>query len=318
MSELLMSPPRDDKTVRRDIRDLLTSAGGLKANFVVLAGQDIGRTFPIEKAELSIGRGENADIYIDDEDVSRQHARIEVTADAILLTDLGSTNGTLVNGQKIRNRKLEDGDRIQVGNLTVLKFNFLDNIEEEFNEQLYTAANKDFLTQIYNRKYFVDRLKMEISYARRHETALTLLILDLDHFKKINDTYGHSAGDMILKQFASQIALSKRHEDLFARYGGEEFVLLLRGTPKETSIAIAEKIRMKVEQLHFNADGNDVTLTVSIGLGTFYKNNYKNNETFLRATDSLLYRAKREGRNRVFYSREGLADSFKLDLGSLH
>lgn len=305
--------PRDDKTVRRDIRDLLTSAGGLKANFVVLAGQDIGRTYPIEKAELQIGRGEQSDIFIDDEDVSRNHAKVEVTADAILLKDLGSTNGTFVNGRKITERKLEDGDRLQIGNLTVLKFNFVDDMEEEFNEQLYTAANKDFLTQIYNRKYFLDRLKMEISYARRHETPLSLLILDLDFFKRVNDKYGHLAGDAVLKEFATEISASKRHEDLFARYGGEEFILLLRDTPKETAIQIAEKIRTKIDELVFNVDGQGIKLSVSIGLSTFYKNNYKNDETFLRAADSLLYRAKKEGRNRVFFSKEGLSESFKTD-----
>lgn len=308
-----MSHPRDDKTVRRDIRDLLTSAGGLKANFVVLAGQDIGRTFPIEKAELQIGRGEQSDIYIDDEDVSRNHAKVEVTADAILLKDLGSTNGTFVNGRKIIERKLEDGDRLQIGNLTVLKFNFVDDMEEEFNEQLYTAANKDFLTQIYNRKYFLDRLKMEISYARRHETPLSLLILDLDFFKRVNDKYGHLAGDAVLKEFATEISASKRHEDLFARYGGEEFILLLRDTPKETAIQIAEKIRTKIDERVFNVDGQGLKLSVSIGLATFHKNNYKNDETFLRAADSLLYRAKKEGRNRVFFSKEGLSESFKTD-----
>jgi diguanylate cyclase (GGDEF)-like protein len=312
-----MSPPRDDKTVRRDIRDLLTSSGGLKANFVVLAGADIGRTFPIEKSELIVGRGEQSDIFIDDEDVSRSHAKVEVTADAILLKDLGSTNGTLVNGRKITERRLEDGDRIQIGNLTVLKFNFLDNMEEEFNEQLYTAANKDFLTQIYNRKYFLDRLKMEFSYARRHETALSLLLMDLDFFKKVNDTHGHLAGDAILKQFTNEISTSKRHEDLFARYGGEEFVVLLRGTPKETAIQIAEKIRAKIEQFPFQAEEASLNLTVSIGLVTFFRNNYKNDETFLRAVDSLLYRAKKEGRNRVYYSKEGVSDSFKPDPGSL-
>ncbi|MFH1262390.1 MAG: GGDEF domain-containing protein [Pseudomonadota bacterium] len=303
--------PRDDKTVRRDIRDLLTASGNLKANFVVLAGADIGRTFPIEKVELIIGRGDQSDIFIDDEDVSRSHAKIEVLADAIVLKDLGSTNGTLVNGRKIAERKLEDGDRIQVGNLTVLKFNFLDNMEEEFNEQLYTAANKDFLTQIYNRKYFLDRLKMELSYARRHETPLSLLILDLDFFKKVNDKHGHLAGDAILKQLTAEISTTKRQEDLFARYGGEEFVLLLRGTPKETAIQIAEKLRSKVEQIVFNVDGIDLKLTVSIGLATFSRNNYKNDETFLRAADALLYRAKKEGRNRIFFSKEGLSDSFK-------
>lgn len=306
-------PPVDDKTLRRNVKDLVTSSTRVKANFVVLAGVDIGRKYPLNKNSLQIGRNESCDIFIDDEDVSRNHARIEIKEDLILLEDLGSTNGTLVNGKEIKTCVLKDGDRIQIGNTTVLKFNFLDDIEDTYNERLYTAANKDYLTGIYNKKYLLDRLRMEISYARRHQTPLSLIIFDLDFFKQVNDEYGHLAGDQILKQMAAHIVTMKRQEDLFARYGGEEFVLLLRDTPKETAIQIAEKLRSRIEELPFVVDENHVQISISIGVATFLRNNYKNGDTFLRAADQQLYKAKKEGRNRVHFTKEGLPSDFKIE-----
>jgi two-component system cell cycle response regulator len=209
----------DDKTIRRTTKDLSNvEEQSRKANFVVLAGQDIGRKYDVEKNEIYVGRNETCEIFIDDEDVSRVHAKVITEGEYVYIQDLGSTNGLLVNGVKIQRQKLQDGDRVQIGNLTVLKFNFVDEMEDSFNEQLYNAANKDYLTQIYNKKYFLDRLKMEFSYSKRHNTPLSLMLFDLDFFKKINDTYGHLAGDQILKQFAHEINFIKRHEDLFARY----------------------------------------------------------------------------------------------------
>ena len=308
-------PPRDDKTAKHPIRDLLNSSE-VKANFVVLAGQDIGRKYPINRSELTIGRAENSDIFVDDVDVSRNHAHVEVKGEVIYISDLGSTNGTLVNGKPIVRHPLMDGDRVQLGNLTILKFNFLDSIEDTFNEQLYNSANKDFLTQIYNKKYFLDRLKMEFSYSRRHESPLSLIVLDIDYFKRINDTYGHVAGDHVLKELAAQISAIKRQEDLFARFGGEEFVLLLRDAPKETAIQIADKLRSRIEETEFLADEQKIPVTVSLGVATFFSNNYKNHETFFRAADSYLYRAKKEGRNRVQFAKDGTA--MKLEPEQTH
>lgn len=289
----------DESTVRRDVQDLLNSASPLKANFVVIAGQDIGRKYAIQKSELSIGRDDSCDIVINDDDVSRNHAQITVQPAAIVIEDLGSTNGTLVNGVRVSKHILNDGDRVQIGNLTVFKFNFFNQLEESYSEQLYTAANKDFLTGLYNKKYFKDRLKMEMSHTKRHGNPLSLIIFDLDHFKQLNDKYGHVAGDDVLKELALQISKMKRQEDLFARYGGEEFVLLLRDTPKETAIQIAEKIRSKVSELKLTFDEEEIQVTVSIGLATFRGNNHKNEETFVRTADQQLYRAKKAGRNRL-------------------
>lgn len=289
----------DESTVRRDVQDLLNSQSPLKANFVVLAGQDIGKNFPIQKSEFSIGRGESCDICINDEDVSRNHARVTVLASAIVLEDLGSTNGTLVNGEKIQRHILNDGDRVQVGNHTVFKFNFFNELEESYSEKLYTEANKDFLTSLYNKKYFMDRLKTEMSHTRRHGNPLSLVIFDLDFFKQINDKHGHVAGDQILRELAAQLSKMKRHEDLLARYGGEEFVLLLRDTSKDTAIQIAEKLRARVSEVRFALDHEQISITVSVGLSTFTGENYKSEETFVRAADKQLYRAKQAGRNRV-------------------
>lgn len=293
------NPVVEERTVRRDVQDLLNSASPLKANFTVIAGQDIGRKFPIQKSELSIGRGDTCEIVIDDEDVSRNHARVLIEPSAIILEDLGSTNGTLVNGVRISRHILNDGDRIQIGNLTVLKFNFFNELEDTYSETLYTAANKDFLTGLYNKKYFMDRLKTEMSHTRRHGNPLSLIIFDLDHFKSFNDKYGHVAGDNILKDMAQHISKMKRQEDLFARYGGEEFVLLLRDTPKDTAIQIAEKIRSKVSEVRFQVDQENLQVTLSVGLATFLGQNHKNEDTFIRTADQQLYRAKKAGRNRL-------------------
>lgn len=299
-------PRLDDKTTKRDIQDLARSSRTSRANFVVLVGHDIGRKYALNKPMTMIGRVDTCDIYIDDEDVSRNHAQIDLKDDSLFIKDLGSTNGTLVNGKRVEEHRLADGDRVQVGSLTVFKFSYSDDLEETFNEQLYNSANRDYLTQIYNKKYFLDRLKMEFSYSRRHEVPLSLVIFDLDHFKRINDTFGHTAGDYVLKELAAQINAIKRQEDLFARYGGEEFVLLLRDTEKDTAIAIADKLRSRVEDIEFIFEGHRMPVTISAGITTFTSDNYKNVDTFFRAADTQLYRAKRAGRNRVQFTKEGV------------
>lgn len=305
---------QDDKTIRRDTVDLTESKDTRKANFVVLAGQDIGRKYDVESEEMYIGRNEMCEIFVDDEDVSRIHAKIDATSDYVYIEDLGSTNGTLVNGDKIKRHQLEDGDRIQVGSMTVLKFNYVDEIEESFNEQLYNAANKDYLTQVYNKKYFIDRLKMEFSYSKRHAAPLSLMIFDIDFFKKINDTHGHLAGDSLLKQFATTIDQTKRQEDLFARYGGEEFILLLRNTNIETSISIAEKIRKKIETSKFKIDKKNIPVTVSIGVSVLVGENFSTYQELIRSADRQLYIAKENGRNQVRHTTDNKGSNPKLNL----
>lgn len=295
----------DERTIRRDVEDLASRPSGLKAHFVVIAGQDIGRKYPIGESEIIIGRVDSCDISINDDDVSRNHAKVSVSPSGVLIEDLGSTNGTLINGQKVEKHLLNDGDRIQIGNVTVFKFNFFDELEESFNEQLYQAANKDHLTGCYNKKYFLDRLHMEMSHTQRHHSPLSLILFDLDHFKSINDVHGHVAGDQILKEVAQSVESFKRHEDLFARYGGEEFVLLLRDTPKAQAVQIAKKICAHIEELNIEIEDQKIPVTVSIGLDTFVgKREFKNSEDFIRKADHQLYEAKKNGRNQVKFEAD--------------
>ena len=173
-----------------------------------------------------LGRAADADLLLDDEGVSRRHAQIVLDGADYWIEDLGSTNGILVNGEKVKRAILSDSDRIQVGTNVLLKFTFQDELEESYQKKLYEQATKDALTGVHNKKYFVDHLKTEFAYAYRHHEPLSLILLDIDYFKKVNDTYGHVAGDIILKEMATVVNETLRQEDLFARYGGEDHCLL--------------------------------------------------------------------------------------------
>ena len=293
----------EDRTVRKNIKETFNRIEDIKACFVVLSGQDIGKNFEISRKKFFIGRNPKCDIPVNDDEVSRKHARVEVSNEGIVIHDLGSTNGTLINGMKVKKHLLQDGDRVQIGSFTILKFNYLDALENTFNEELYNSANKDFLTGIYNKKYFLDRLGMELSYARRHSTPLSLLFFDLDHFKKINDQHGHLAGDFILKEMCQKIKSGKRQEDLFARYGGEEFVLLLRDAPPEKVFIIAENIRKTVKKHRFKFEGKLIPVAISVGISVFNESMHKNPEKLIRTADDELYKAKRAGRNRTSFSQ---------------
>jgi len=268
-----------------------------------LAGQDIGKNYEIDKKMFFIGRNTTCDIHVNDEDVSRKHARVEVKPEGITIHDLGSTNGTLVNGMKVKKHLLQEGDRIQVGSFTILKFNYLDALENTFNEELYNSANRDFLTTLYNKKYFLDRLSIEFSFSRRHKTALSLVIFDIDHFKKINDKHGHVAGDLILRDMSLKVKSQKREEDLLARFGGEEFMLILRDTSAEKAILIAEHMRESIKKHKFKFEKKNISVTVSIGIAVLEDNNFNNIQDFIKAADKELYKAKKQGRNRTYCSQ---------------
>ena len=165
-----------------------------RAYVIVIAGPNVGEMFKVSGL-TEVGRGQTVGIRIHDTEISRRHARLTVEGDRVLVEDLGSTNGTFVNGQPIDKVALSDGDKIQVGTTTILKFSYHDDLDEQFQRHMYEAALRDGLTGAYNKKYLSDRMESELAYAARHRSPLSLVIFDLDHFKKINDTYGHLAGD---------------------------------------------------------------------------------------------------------------------------
>ena len=196
---------------------------------VVIAGAHLGEIFPVE-GEIIIGRDPESNLRLaEDEGVSRRHARVTPVADGALLADLGSQNGTYVDGERVQERVLKEGMKVRIGQTTVLKFARYDAVEEAAQRQLLESALRDGLTRAFNRRYFVERLGAEIRFAERHAQPLALLMLDIDHFKQLNDSHGHLIGDDVLRAVVGVLNDTLRAEDVLARYGGEEFSVLVRG-----------------------------------------------------------------------------------------
>jgi len=280
------------------------------ACLVAINGAHIGRKYPLDGDEQMIGRGKDAAIQVDDEAASRRHAVLEAHGVQLVLRDLGSTNGTLVNERPIREHVLQDGDCIQIGT-TLLKFLAGNNVEWSYHDEIYRLTTFDPVTQAYNKRYFLQELERELSRCQRHKKELALVMLDIDHFKAINDEYGHVAGDHVLRQCSERILGMIRSEDTFARFGGEEFTLLLPETGKAEAERTAEKIRAAISATPFRGQEREIPLSMSFGiadLGEYIATTASGQadstlqldiEAFIRLADERLYRAKREGRNRV-------------------
>ena len=266
----------------------------------VLTGTATGQMFKLPRGEAWIGRAPDAAVRLIDDGVSRQHARLKLETDTPWVEDSGSRNGTFVNGARIRERTtLQDGDKIQVGRTTVLRFAYHDEIDESFHENLMSSALRDPLTRLFNKRYFLDRLDSELKFARRHETSLSLLMIDLDHFKKINDTHGHLAGDAVLINFAGVLTRAVRNEDVVARFGGEELAIILRAIPLDPALHLAERLRRLLEQTDTEFSGQILKATASIGAAGYPTTKAETIEQLIEAADKALYRAKDTGRNRV-------------------
>jgi diguanylate cyclase (GGDEF)-like protein len=288
----------EDKTVVATSLAPAAPGSGKRAQLVVLAGVNVGEMYNLQGTTL-IGRGRDADIRIQGDGISRQHARMKVGPDGVEIEDLGSTNGSFVNGERIERAKLEDGDKIQLGTATILKFTYQDEIEEDFQRQMFESASRDALTQAYNKRFFLERLGVEFAYAIRHKALLSLVLFDIDHFKRINDTYGHLAGDYVLATLAKTVSPMIRTEDTFARYGGEEFVILSRSTDPPSAAMVSERVRQHVEHHPFEFEGKRLHVTVSVGLAGMPHPDIKVAEDLVARADKALYEAKNGGRNRV-------------------
>lgn len=270
------------------------------ACFLVIAGKQTGAMVKLETKEMTIGRSEEASFQIDDESVSRQHAKITRLPDeSVAVEDLHSTNGTFCNGERIEARVLQDGDKIQIGSTTIIKFSYQDSTEEEFQRHQYDSAMRDPLTHCFNKRFFLDRLPREWAFAKRHSKPLSIALLDIDHFKIINDTHGHLAGDRVLRMLGSLLEKKLRAEDIFVRYGGEEFALIMRETPLPNALLAAERIRRIAEEAAFVHEGKKLPLTISIGVATGPAPGIDSLQGLLKTADTNLYRAKQTGRNRV-------------------
>jgi diguanylate cyclase (GGDEF)-like protein len=276
-------------------------AGGKRdrAYLVVLAGASVGEMYKVEGDKVVIGRGQKAQIRLFDDGISREHAQILIEGRHIVLQDLGSTNGTFCNGLKVDRRELVDGDKILVGSTTILKFTYHDNLDEMFQKQMYESALRDGLTKAFNKKYFTDRLESEFTFASRHTSALALVLFDIDHFKKVNDTYGHQAGDHVLSEISALLSGALRAEDVFARYGGEEFAVICRGSDQNQAQVVGERLRKSVEGHRFVYDGKHIPVTISVGIAVLPNPAVKDANDIIGFADQALYQSKNGGRNRV-------------------
>ena len=268
-----------------------------KACLVVIYGPELGKRASLGQAVFEIGRSSRSDLPIDQESISRHHARISYDGQRHVIEDLGSTNGTFVNDQTVKRQPLADGDQVKLGR-SILKYMSGDNIEANYHEEIYRLMTMDALTQTHNRRYFNEALEREYNRSMRYRRALSLLLFDIDHFKQINDTYGHVAGDSVLRQLAMVVKPRLRSQDVLARVGGEEFAVLLPEVDLPGARIAGEKVRKLVEGARFMVDSKEFGCTVSVGVTTFDARMTTAGMLY-EAADKNLYVAKNGGRNRV-------------------
>jgi diguanylate cyclase (GGDEF)-like protein len=259
----------------------------------------VGEMHKIDGPEVVIGRAMSATVRLNDDGISRRHCRVLSIGGQVIIEDLGSANGTLVNGEMIQHHVLNEGDKIRLGSTTTLKFTYQDKLDESFQQQMIDAALRDGLTRTYNKKFFQDRLETEFAYARRHKTMLSLVMFDVDYFKRVNDNYGHLAGDAVLVHLARITQATIRTEDVLARYGGEEFAVICRGIALLNAGVLGERLRARVEQENFDYQGTRLPVTISVGVAALPEANVTTPSELVRDADAALYEAKRSGRNRV-------------------
>lgn len=258
----------------------------------------LGKRFVLDRNQIGIGRGADNVIVLDGDSVSRRHAQIERRSNRWYVVDNGSTNGTYLNEEQIvREAPLNNSDRLKVGP-TILKFLSGADAEAKYHEEIYRMTIVDGLTQIHNKRYLYEALEREVLRARRHGRPLSILMFDIDFFKRVNDQYGHLAGDHVLRELARVVQGRIRRDEVFARYGGEEFVIALPETPLEGAVSLAENLRARVAEHTFVFQGERIPVTVSIGAAVLAPDDKTATELVQRA-DEKLYEAKRGGRNRV-------------------
>jgi diguanylate cyclase (GGDEF)-like protein len=243
---------------------------------------------------------------IQEASVSRQHAQFVLIGDQVAVEDLGSSNGTFLNDAPVKQQTpMKDGDIVRLGTV-LLKFFAHDNVDSVMHDKIYQMATIDAGTKIFNKQYLLDALESEFKYSVTYNRELSIIYYDLDKFKPVNDTYGHNAGDYILRESAALVKAAVRKDDILGRFGGEEFVIVLPNTNKSTAAELAERIRQKHEAHGFVIDFNDGgqikkvnhTQTISLGVEQLHPE-LKTPKDLLEAADKKLYHSKSTGRNKV-------------------
>lgn len=267
---------------------------------IVIYGHEMGRRVQVGTEPLTIGRSPNCEIPVDQESVSRKHCRIEFEDGEFVVCDLGSTNGTYLNDELVEPRgRLRHGDQLKVGR-TILKFIVGDDVEVQYHEEIYRLMTTDGLTQLSNRRYFDEMLDREVARAKRYKRSFSLLVFDLDHFKRVNDRLGHLAGDAVLRQLGAVLLGRLRVNDVLARIGGEEFALITPEVSLDGAKELAEKINRLIGDTRFEFEGSAVQITVSVGVAE-WQPDYDDAWDLFKAADDKMYEAKRAGRNQICF-----------------
>src|SRR5687767_5548687 len=293
----------DSESIRRDIKPAL----------VFLSGELIAVPIPLDREEVILGRALEADVRVNDTQVSRQHARVLSVRDETkqtteyVLNDLDSRNGTFLNGRRIRRETLENGDKITVGD-TILRFDLLDEIDREYQRQIHRLISHDDLTGLLSSRSFFSELRREAGRAKADGISFCVLMMDIDHFKNVNDTYGHLTGSKTIEEIGACIMNCVRSGDAASRFGGEEFAAFLLDAEIGQAMVAAERIRSTIQSYEFSVmrQGKAYSthhVTISIGISSFPDDSLDPIE-LVEMADSALYRAKRDGRNRVSVYRD--------------
>lgn len=264
-----------------------------------LSGTGSGQVFNLRDRVFKIGRDRNCNLCIDDPHISRIHATLTNKDNVTSICDDGSTNGVFINGKKTTKQTLKNGDRILIGTRLYFKYSLEFADYQQLQNQKYLQANFDSLTKLYNKRFFFDIISKEFSFHRRNKNPLSLLMIDIDYFKKINDQYGHLVGDGVLTQIGELIRANIRHENIACRYGGEEFSILLRNTGPIAAEVVAERLRKAIETAAFAAGSHPIKVTISVGIATYDYQNFETYEELIKFADELLYESKLSGRNKV-------------------
>jgi two-component system, cell cycle response regulator len=262
---------------------------------VIMTGAEMGRRIDLTHEEVSIGRSEECTVCVNSDLVSRRHAVVNRVLGRYIVVDLKSTNGTFINDTRVERAELKDGDLLRTGK-TVLKY-LENNLELEYMQHILSLATIDSLTQLFNKRHFDEVFGKEVSRASQSQAPLSLIVLDIDHFKKINDGHGHPAGDAVLKHVASVVKSQIRQNDCLCRVGGEEFALVLPQTPLPLAAQAAELIRAAVESSVCDVAGTPIPATLSLGVAELAPGEVP--EQLYQRADERLYAAKHGGRNRV-------------------
>jgi diguanylate cyclase (GGDEF)-like protein len=310
----------EDESGRTQLRpdEAKRAQGERRPALVSLKGELLAVSIPLERDEVTLGRALEADVRVNDSRASRLHARITTARDphngevSYKITDLGSTNGTLINGHLLTEAVLKEGDKIAIGD-HLFRFDMLDEIDHEFQQQIHRLLAHDELTGLLTSKSFFSELRRESARAEAESRPFCVLMMDLDHFKTVNDTYGHLVGSQTLEAIGGVIKKALRAGDVAARFGGEEFAAFLLDADYAQGLVAAGRVRLAVEQHQFQAARHDssdenpiLRITISVGVAAF-PDDATDPIQLVELADSALYRAKRSGRNRICAYRQSIA-----------